>query len=309
MKKNTNILITGSKGLLGSAIKKKLIEKNYNKILSPSKKVLNLLDLKKSENYFKKKRPKIIFHCANAVYGISGNFINGFKVLSDNLLINTNILLLANKYKVQKFYFISSSAVYPEKKNSSKYSEKNFLDSEPHKSEYEYGLSKRIMYYQLNSIKNKEFKFKYFIMNNLYGINDNFKIESSHVIPALIHKFYLSKKRSSLVKILGNGNNLRCFMYSEDAAEAIYKTLKNKKKIINIGSNKEVSISYLVKTLSNIFNYEKINFVKSKYKPIKKRRLNLTILKKTGFKEKYNLEKGLKKTVEWFIKNYKIVRK
>ena len=85
MKKNTNILITGSKGLLGSALKRKLIEKNYNKILSPSKKVLNLLDLKKSENYFKKKKPKIIFHCANAVYGIGTAIFNGTSVTIDSV--------------------------------------------------------------------------------------------------------------------------------------------------------------------------------------------------------------------------------
>jgi GDP-L-fucose synthase len=309
MKKNNTILITGSKGLLGSAIMRNLEKKGYKKILSPSRNSLDLLNFKKSDKYFKKNKPKIIFHCANVVYGISGNYKNGFKVLNDNLIINSNILLLTDKYKIKKFNFISSSAVYSEKTKFSKYSEKNFLKDGPHKSEYEYGLSKRIMYYQLNSNKNTGFKFKYFIMNNLYGINDNFKIETSHVIPALIHKFYLSKKKSIPVKILGNKKNIRCFMNSNDAAEAIFKTLKSKNKIINIGAKTEVSINYLVKVLSQIFNYKKIIWVNSKYKPIARRSLNLSILKKSGFKEQYNLIEGLKNTIGWFIKNYKVLRK
>ena len=146
-------------------------------------------------------------------------------------------------------------------------------------------------------------------MNNLYGIHDNFKFKSSHVIPALIHKFYLAKLSSSTVKILGSLNNKRCFMNSEDAAEAIYRLLKNKNEVINIQGNNEVSIYDLVVTLSEIFKYKKFSFVKSKYKPIARRRLNLSILKKTGFKEKYTLKDGLVNTVNWFLKNYKILRK
>jgi GDP-L-fucose synthase len=309
MKKNNTILITGSRGLLGSAILRNLNKKGYKKILSPSKKELNLLNLKKSDNYFKKKKPEIIFHCANIVYGISGNYKNGFNVLNNNLLINTNVLLLTNKYKIKKFNFISSSAVYSEKKNSYKYSEKDFLKDEPHKSEYEYGLSKRVMYHQLNSLGDKNLKFKYFIMNNLYGINDNFKIETSHVIPALIHKFYLSKLKSKPVKIFGSGKNIRCFMNSDDAAEAIFKSLKNKTKVINISSKTEVTINFLVKTLSQIFNYKKIIWINSKYKPISKRSLNISILKKASFREKYTLKDGLENTVKWFIENYKTSRK
>jgi len=309
MKKNNTILITGSRGLLGSAILQNLKKKGYKKILSPSRNELNLLNFKKSNNYFKKNKPEIIFHCANVVYGISGNYINGFNLLNNNLLINTNILLLAKKFKIDSFNYISSSAVYSKKTKFYKYSEKEFLKDEPHEAEYEYGLSKRIMYYQLNSVENKDFKFKYFIMNNLYGINDNFKIETSHVIPALIHKFYLSKIQSKHVKILGNRKNIRCFMNSIDAAEAIFKSLKNKNKVINIGSENEVTIEFLVEILSEIFNYKKIKWIKSKYKPIFKRSLNLSTLKKTGFKEKYSLTEGLRNTVEWFIKNYKTLRK
>jgi GDP-L-fucose synthase len=309
MKKNNTILITGSRGLLGSAILSNLKKKGYKKILSHSKNELNLLNLKKSDNYFKKNKPEIIFHCANVVYGISGNYKKGFNTLNDNLLINTNMILLTNKFKIKEFNYISSSAVYSEKKRFYKYSEKEFLKGEPHKSEFEYGLAKRIMYHQLNSIKNKDFKFKYFIMNNLYGINDNYKIETSHVIPALIHKFYLSKLKSKPVKILGNGKNIRCFMNSNDAAEAIFKNLKNKSKVVNISSKTEVTINFLVETLSQIFDYKKIKWIDSKYKPISKRSLNLSILKKTGFKEKYNLKTGLENTVRWFIKNYRYLRK
>ena len=309
MKKSTIILITGGKGLLGSAISRNLIKKKYIKVLSPSSKKLNLLDFKQCDNYFKKNKPEVIYHCANVVYGITGNYNNGFKVLNNNLLLNTNILLLANKYKIKNFIFIGSSSVYPEKISSSKYSEKYFLQDEPHKSEYEYGLSKRIMYHQLKSLKSKNFKFKFLIMNNLYGIHDNFKFKSSHVIPALIHKFYLAKLSSSTVKILGSLNNKRCFMNSEDAAEAIYRLLKNKNEVINIQGNNEVSIYDLVVTLSEIFKYKKFSFVKSKYKPIARRSLNLSILKKTGFKEKYTLKDGLVNTVNWFLKNYKILRK
>ena len=232
-------------------------------------------------------------------------------MINDNLIINSNLLKVCSKYKIKKIIFISSSAVYSEKFTQN-IKEKNLLKFQPHNSEFYYGISKRVMFHQLQALYEKEnIKFTYIIMNNLYGINDNFNLKNGHVVPALIHKFYLAKKRNKAVNLWGSPKAKRCLLYSKDAARMVLEILTTDVKLINLGSRKEITIGKLSKILSKIFQYDgKIIWQKKPFKGVNKRSLNLKLLDKLNIKEKYTLEEGLKETIDWFKLNYnKKIRK
>jgi len=310
MNRHAKILVTGAEGLLGSQIVNILKKKNYKKIYPTNSKNLNLLNYKQINSFFKKNRPEIIFHTANKVYGITGNQNNSFNMLNENLVMNSNLILAAKKYKIKKIIFISSSAIYSEKLKSN-IKEKNFFYGKPHKAEYYYGLSKRIFYEQLVSLNlDHKISYSYIIMNNLYGPNDNFNIENGHVIPSLIHKFYIAKRNNSYVQILGKKKDKRCFLFSEDAAKAIIKIAGKNIKLINVSSSKEYTIDTLVNKIAKIFNYNnKILWKSLGFKSPSRRKLNISLLKKTNFNESTSLNSGLLKTIKWFKVNYKNVRK
>lgn len=298
------LLITGSNGLLGKNILEK--SKKKYKIIPLNSKICDLRNSKKTENFLLKSKPDIIIHAANIVYGITGNKKNSYSLLNDNLLINTNILNAAKKIKPKKIVFISSSAVFAEKykKNIKEKLLNNFL---PHQSELNYGLSKRIFYYQLVALKEQyEIDFTYIILNNIYGKYDNFNISTGHVIPALIHKFYLAKKNNENLTILGKKNDKRCFLNASDAAIAILKLVNKKINIINLSSKEEISILNLVNLIKKFYNYNgKITWKKLNINSPTRRHLNLDKLKKIKFKQKVSINHGIKETIEWFLKNYK----
>ena len=309
MKINGKILVTGSEGLLGSELIKylKKIKQNYIKF---SSKELDLTDLKKLDLYFKKNKPKFVIHSANRVYGIGGNFKKKFDIINENLIINANLLKVCSKYQIKKIVFISSSAIYSEKLKK-KIKEKDALKYNPHVSEFYYGISKRTMLHQLNALYNQnKIKFCYIIMNNMYGKNDNFNLNNGHVVPSLIHKFYLAKKNNKPVYLWGLPSAKRCLLYSKDAARMILSIMTKNINIVNLSSKNEVTIGNLAKIISKKFNYKgKIFWEKQPFKGVNKRRLDLNILDKLKIKEKYSLVDGLEETIDWFNKNYKNIRK
>ena len=204
---------------------------------------------------------------------------------------------------LKKFIAIGSTAGYPN--SNKKLRESDFLKGDPHSSEFFYGISKRDLYYQLLALDETiKLKFNYVIMNNLYGINDNFDIEHGHVVPALIHKCYLSIKNNSKFNVLGKINDKRSFLNSIDAAKAlIIIAKKSKDKLINLGSKKEVTIKELVLLIKKISNNKnEVLWKKIENKAVKKRQIDLSKINKLNFKENYTLEEGLIETYNWFKK-------
>lgn len=297
------ILITGSNGLLGNYLKKNL---RKQKLILHTSKHCDFTNEIKTRNYFKKNNPDIVIHTANKVFGITGNKKNSYSLLNDNITINTNILNAIKNTKVKKIIFISTSAIYSEKYTNN-IKEKNSMIGMPHQSELYYGLAKRIFFFQLKTLKkNFDIDFTYVILNNIYGKFDNFNIDTGHVIPALIHKFYLARQKNLDLFMIGKKNDKRCFMHANDAAIAIIKTIKRKIEIINVSSKKEYSINELTKYLKEIYKFKKsIKWKSSNFKSPTRRNLNVDILKKINFKEKIPLDKGLRDTVNWFVRNYK----
>lgn len=302
MKKSDRILVTGSDGLLGSSIIRELKSQKFKYIFKINRKVCDLENKYQTNKKIKSIKPHYIFHCANKVYGIRGNLNNKFKMININNLINSNLLNAIEKIKIKKFIAIGSSAGYPDK--NKKLKENDFLKEVPHLSEFYYGISKRDLLYQLQALKeSNKLKFNYVIMNNLYGIGDNFDIENGHVIPALIHKCYLSKKNKRKFKVLGKVTDKRNFLNSIDAAKAlIIIAKKSNYNLINLGSKEEISIKELANLIMKISNNKNdIIWERIDNQAVRKRQLDLTRINSLKFEEKYSLEEGLRETYNWFV--------
>ena len=304
MNRNTKILVTGANGLLGTEIINLLKKKKINHIGIYSKS-LDMTNLKDLESFFIANKPNFVIHAANKVYGIGGNQNKKFEMINENLIINANLLKLCEKYKIKKILCIGSSAVYSDKFKKN-ISEKNIFKFEPHKSEFYYGISKRILLHQLIALsKQSGIKFTFVIMNNLYGMKDNFNINTGHVVPSLIHKFYLAKKNITKVELWGDPKTKRSFLYAKDAAKIILELLKKNIKIINISGKNEITIQNLSKIIGKIYNFKaKIKWRKNKLKGVRRRNLNCKLQNKLQIKEEYSLEEGLKETISWFLRKY-----
>ena len=272
MIRKEKIFVTGGNGLLGSQIVR-LLKERKQKYLSLSSRKLDLTNYQKLDNFFKKKKPTHIIHTANKVAGIGGNNKTKFEMINENLIINSNLLKACKKYKIKKIIFIGSSAVYSEKYKN-KIKEKNIFKYEPNYSEFYYAISKRVMLHQLQSLAEQtKIKFCYIIMNNMYGMNDNFNTVTGHVVPTLIHKFYLAKKNNNSVHLWGSPKTKRCLLYSKDAAMMILKIMKKKIQIINLSGKKEISIGQLSKLIAKNYNFNgKIFWEKKIFKGINRRK-------------------------------------
>lgn len=309
--KYSKIFITGHKGLVGSSVYSLLKRKGFKNLIIASKKQLNLLDTKKVEKFFKKKKIEIVINCAAKVGGILANSSNPVEFFYENVQMQNNLLITASNQKVKKFIYLGSSCIYP-RNTKTPIKEDQLLTGKLEKTNEAYALAK------ISGIKLSEYLFYQKKLNvicvmptNLYGINDNFDNFSSHVIPGMISKFNLSKKhKKNFVELLGSGKPLREFLFNDDLSEAIILLLmssqkkilnitKNKFPIFNVGTGKNISIKNLSKLIKKTINYDgKINFNSSFPDGTKRKNLNSNRIKKLGWKPKIKLEDGIKLILE-----------
>jgi len=305
--KYEKILVAGAKGMLGKAVVKILKKKGYKNILSPSKKELNFLHLIKLNQYFKKNKPKYIIMCAAKVGGIKDNQINKLQYLEENLKIQDNFFKIAKKYKTKKNVFIGSSCIYP-KKSPQPIKETSLLSGKLEETNEGYALAKII------GIKKAEYYFNKYgllticpILCNIYGTNDNFDPNRSHVLSALVKKFVDAKFNNlDQVTLWGTGKPEREFMHVNDAAEALTILFEryNFPEIINVGSGTRISIKNLSKKIAKYSKYEgKLVWDKSMADGMMKKYLNISKLKKLKFKTKISIDTGIKKTIYEYKKN------
>lgn len=300
--KNLKIFIAGHNGMVGSSIKKKLTEKKFKKIITASKKKLNFLDQKKTFNFLKKIKPDIVIIAAAKVGGILNNNINRAQFIYENTVIQNNLIHGSYLANVKKLIFLGSSCIYPQ------------LSKQPMKEEYlltgkleptnePYAIAK-IHGLKMCENYNRQYKTNYISLmpSSLYGPNDNYDLKNSHVIPALLKKMHEAKtKNKKFVKIWGSGKPKREFLHVEDLAEFTIKliSINPKKKIINIGYGKDISIKALSLMIKKISGFQgKILFDKTKPDGVKRKLLNSNYAKSIGFKVKTKLFNGLKKTFE-----------
>jgi|TARA_Y100000310_G_scaffold171527_1_gene171724 GDP-L-fucose synthase len=297
-------LVTGGTGLVGSAI---------DADMKLSSKQVDLRDWKSTLFLFENLRPEKVIHCAARVGGLGGNMNHKGEFFYENIMINTNVLEASRLVGVKKLVSFLSTCIFPDDVEYP-LTEKKVHLGEPHSSNYPYAYAKRMAEVQSRAY-NEQYGTNYVcvIPTNIYGPNDNFSIDDGHVLPALLHKCYLAKQNNTDLEVWGSGKPLREFIYSEDVAKLSEWALVNyeEEEPIIFSTSDEISIGKVVEIVVNCMGY-KGNVIFNSDKPdgqFRKPSDNSKLMSYLPDFEFTPIEEGIKKTTEWFIENYRTIRK
>jgi GDP-L-fucose synthase len=299
---NKTILITGAHGFVGKNLVDFLADTGA-RFLTPSKQELNLIDQKSTWEYFKNKDIDVVIHLAGLVGGIWANKNALGDFFYQNAMMGINILHYSHKFGVKKFVGLAAGCGYPDTKIP--YSEENFWDGLPDMNSYGYSMAKKNLIIQSWAYRDQYgFDSTILLPANLYGPHDNFDLESSHVVPALIRKFIESEDS---VSVWGSGKASREFIYVEDVCRAISDCCEkeNLRGPYNLGTGKETTVRELVDNISRITRFDgKIEWDTLKPDGQVRRYYDMSKFEKDiGYVPSTSLEEGLKKTIEWYRVN------
>jgi GDP-L-fucose synthase len=300
------ILVAGGSGLVGSAIVRELKRVN-KKVIGISSKDVNLLDRAKTFSYISDLKPYAIIDAAAKVGGVGSNNSYPVEFLSQNLQIQSNLMDAAHEAKVEKFVFLGSSCIYP-RNCAQPIKEDYLLTGELEQTNSAYAVAK-IAGIELIKSYRKEYGYSWISVmpTNLYGPNDNFDLENSHVLPALIRKFVEAKQNKlAEVGLWGSGTPFRDFLHVDDLAKAILVCLEkyNDAQQINIGSGGEISIKDLAVKIANLTGFTgKIVWDTNRPDGTPRKVLDSTKINKLGWKPSITLDQGIASTVEWYQEN------
>jgi GDP-L-fucose synthase len=304
---DSKIFVAGHRGLVGSAIVRKLNSLGYTNILKVNKDVVDLTDSEAVKYFFKVKKPEYVFLAAAKVGGIGYNKEYPADFIRENLQIQTNVIDFAHKYGCKKLLFLGSACIYP--KNASVPIKEEYLMTSPlEETNISYSIAKIAGYMMCKKYTEQYGLDTVSVMpNNLYGINDNFNIQRCHVIPSFINKFITAKeKKLSSVTCFGDGSPTREFLFSDDLADGVIFLMNNYNdpEIINIGPQREVSIRELSELIAKLVGFEgEIFWDTTKPNGTPRRALDTTKMDSLGWKSTTSLEDGLKITIDWFLEN------
>ena len=307
----SKIFIAGHNGMLGSAILRVLKKKGYKKLITINKKKLDLRDQIGVKKFFKKKKPHAVIIAAAKVGGIKANIKYPANFLSDNLEIQTNLISSSHLYKVKKLILFGSSCIYP--KNLKKpIKESQIMTGKLEETNESYAIAKIAGIKMIESF-NKQYKTDYICLMpcNLFGPNDNYNLENSHFLPAIIKKIHLAseKKGKKIVKLWGTGKPLREILYVDELADACEFFLKKKikKPLVNIGSPVEMTIKDYAKYIrSKIDPNVILKFDNNKkLDGVKRKKLNTSLANLYGWRSKMNFSKALDYIIEDFKRSHK----
>ena len=304
--KNKKILVTGGNGFLGSFVVKELRKKNIKEIIIPSSVDCDLTIQSNCQKIVQD--VDIVFHLAAKVGGIGLNREKPGELFYDNLMMGTQLIHEAKNANVEKLIALGTICSYP-KFTQIPFSENSIWDGYPEETNAPYGLAKKMLLVQSQAYREQyEFQSIVIFPTNLYGPGDNFNPNTSHVIPALILKIqHAIESNQNKISVWGDGTPTRDFLYVEDAARGIFLSAENYNSSLplNLGSNNEISIKELVAIISKLMNYSgKIEWDTSKPNGQPRRCVSNTKAKnEIGFEPKVSMDKGLQKTISWFIEN------
>lgn len=307
MKKDSKIFVAGHRGMVGSAIVRELQKQGYTNILTKTKSELNLLDQKMVADFFVQEKPQFVFLAAAKVGGIEANRTQMADFTYENLQIQNNIIHNSYLNKVERLLFLGSSCIYP-KFAKQPIKEEYLLTGELEPTNYGYAIAK------IAGVKMCEaYRAQYgcdfvpVMPTNLYGINDNFDLKNSHVLPALLRKFHEAKiNNQPQVEVWGSGTPKREFLYADDLAEACVFVMKNKeiKDLTNIGFGSDISIAELANLVRNTVGYAgEIKFDLSKPDGTPRKCMDVSKINNFGWQAKTSLEDGLKLVYQWYLEN------
>ncbi len=307
MNKNSKIFIAGHRGLVGSAITRALKKAGYTNLILKTRKELDLLNQADVENFFKTENPKYIFLAAAKVGGIMANKNYPADFIYENLTIQNNIISNAHKYLVKKLVFLGSSCIYP-KLCEQPIKEEYLLNGPLEPSNQAYAIAK-IAGITMCQSYNKQYNTNFISLmpTNLYGPNDNFDLENSHVLPAIIRKFHVAKiKNNPDITLWGSGSVMREFLHVDDLANASLFLMKNynESSIVNIGTGEDLTIKELAEKIKSVVGYDGIiKWDTTKPDGTPRKLLNVDKLHNLGWKHEIDIENGISSTYEWFKNN------
>ena len=299
----SKIYVAGHAGLVGSAIMRKLESEGYRNIVTRTFEELDLTDQKATREFFEKERPEYVFLAAAKVGGIQANSVYPADFIYINLMIECNVIKASHEFGVKKLLFLGSSCIYP-KLAPQPIKEEYLLSGYLEETNEPYALAK-ISGMKMCQYFNKQYgtNFISVMPTNLYGPNDNFDLNTSHVLPALIRKFHEAKVNNApYVEIWGTGTPRREFLYVDDLADACLFLMKNYSgnDFFNVGTGEDVTIRELAELIGEVVGYKgELKFDTSKPDGTPRKLLDVTRIHEAGWRHKIELKEGLEKTYVW----------
>jgi len=309
MEKNSKIYIAGHRGMVGSGLERKLRKEGYNNIVTRNSSDIDLRNQKAVNDFFQKEKPEYVILAAAKVGGIHANNTYRAEFIYDNMMIEANIIHASYLNKVTKLLFLGSSCIYP-KMAPQPLKEEYLLSGYLEPTNQPYAIAKIAGIEMCNSYRSQYgCNFISAMPTNLYGTNDNYHPENSHVLPALLSRIVHAKeKNENNVVIWGTGSPRREFMHVDDLADACLFLIKNysEEGIVNIGVGVDISIKELAETIANLIDYQgKLIFDINKPDGTPRKLMDVSKINKMGWRSKIDLEDGLNRTIsEYKLKLY-----
>lgn len=310
MNKDSKIYVAGHRGLVGSAIVRNLEAKGYTNIICRTHKELDLTNQEAVRNFFEIEKPEYVFLAAAKVGGINANNVYPADFIYENLMIQNNVIKAAHDFNVTKLLFLGSTCIYP-KMAPQPIKEEYLLTGSLEETNEAYAVAK-IAGLEMCKFFKRQYgdNFISCMPTNLYGPNDNFDLQSSHVMPALIRKFHEAKvKNEETVEVWGTGTPLREFLYVDDMADACVFLMENYdgEQHVNIGTGVEVSIRELAETIKDVVGFDgELRFNTDMPDGTPRKLTTVEKLNNLGWEHKVELREGIELAYNWFLENYKL---
>ena len=309
--KKSNIYIAGHRGMVGSAIWRALESKGYKNLIGKSSAELDLRNQQAMFNFYANEKLEVVIDAAAKVGGILANNDYPYQFLMENMQIQNNLIDGAFKSGIEKFIFLGSSCIYPKFAPQPLKEEYLLTDSLEPTNEW-YALAKIAGVKTCQAIR-KQFNKDYVSLmpTNLYGYFDNFDLETSHVLPAMLRKFHEAKLNNTPVKLWGSGTPMREFLFVDDMAEAVVYALENElpEYLYNVGSGKDITIKELAETIQQVTGHQgEIIWDTEKPDGTPKKLMDVSKMKKLGWEYSTDLKEGIEKTYSWFLENIKNIK-
>lgn len=305
--KSTKIYIAGHRGMVGSAVWRALEREGYTNLIGKTSKELDLRHQNNVLDFIEHERPEIIIDAAAKVGGILANNDNPYPFLMENLQIQNNLIDAAHKLDVNKFIFLGSSCIYP-KYAAQPLKEEYLLTDSLEPTNQWYAIAKIAGVKACEAIRNQYDKdFVSLMPTNLYGPNDNFDLQSSHVLPAMIRKFHEAKVNNHApVMLWGSGTPMREFLHVDDLAEAVLFAVKNRlpEHLYNVGTGTDITIKMLAETIQKTVGHQgEIHWDSTKPDGTPRKLMDSSKLENLGWKPSIPLHQGIETTYNWYMNN------
>jgi len=312
MDNSTKIYIAGHRGMVGSAVKRLFEEKGFNKIICRTSSELDLRNQLAVNKFFATVKPDVVIDAAARVGGILANRDYPWQFLYENLEIQNNLISAAHENDVEKLIFLGSSCIYP-KLAEQPLKEDALLTGPLEPTNQWYAIAKIAGVKMVEALRNQYNRDYVSLMpTNLYGPNDNFDLETSHVLPAMIRKFHDAKEAGHTpVPLWGSGSPMREFLHVDDVASAVYFALDRKMNydLYNVGTGKDITIKELALTIQRIVGHQgEIEWDTTKPDGTPRKLMDVSRMKEEGWEYTIELEEGIQSTYEWFLENIENIK-